>query len=521
VLFNSYPFIFIFLPLVLCGYFVLGRKYQMAAASFLALASLLFYGWWNPRYVPLLLISVAVNYACGTMAGRAVARDAMRTAFFATAAGIVFNLALLGFYKYANFFVDNANALAGVHWTIAKIVLPLGISFFTFTQIAFLVDTYKGIAREYNPIHYALFVTYFPHLIAGPILHHKEIMPQFAVSSNYRPRADNFSVGLTLFFIGLFKKVGIADGISAYVAPVFDAAANHDTLTFFDAWGGALSYTFQIYFDFSGYSDMAIGLSRLFGITFPENFNSPYKATSIVGFWRRWHITLSRFLRDYLYIPLGGNRHGPMRRYLNIIVTMLLGGLWHGAGWTFIVWGGLHGLYLAVNHAWRALLHAWGLDDRRSTRIGRTSSLVLTFTCVVVGWVIFRATSLDSAVVQLRAMAGLDGVILPKRLLTIVPSEWVPLVAQLGISFGPVGRFFTWPTQFIWISLAFAGCVLLPNSQELLAAYRPVLESTKIPNGRFRLAWSPSRAWCLFVAVIALVSLLSMNRISEFIYFQF
>ena len=266
---------------------------------------------------------------------------------------IAANLALLAYYKYAIFFVANAQRLIGHVGPLPEIVLPLGISFFTFTQIAFLVDAHRGLAREYSFTHYTLFVTYFPHLIAGPILHHREMMPQFDRRSTYTLDWDNVAVGLTMFIIGLFKKTVIADDMAAFASPAFDAAAGGTQLTLLEAWGAALAYTFQIYFDFSGYTDMALGASRMFGIVLPLNFRSPYKAANIIDFWRRWHITLSRFLRDYVYIPLGGNRKTVPRRYENLLLTMLVGGLWHGAGWTFVFWGALHGIYLVVNHGWR------------------------------------------------------------------------------------------------------------------------------------------------------------------------
>lgn len=521
MLFNSYTFLLLFLPAVLGGYFLLGRRHQLAAALFLAVASLFFYGWWNPKYVPMLLISVIVNYSAGISAARALARGSRGTAKFAVVAGIAFDLLLLGYYKYANFFVNNLDVLTGTHWMIGNIILPLGISFFTFTQIAFLADTYKGLAREYNFVYYTLFVTYFPHLIAGPILHHKEMMPQFAVAANYRPHATHFAVGFTIFFIGLFKKVCIADNIAIYVAPVFDAVARGEGVTFFDAWGGALSYTLQLYFDFSGYSDMAIGLSRLFGVTLPVNFNSPYKATNITEFWRRWHMTLSRFLRDYLYIPLGGNRHGSLRRYGNLLITMLLGGLWHGAGWTFVVWGGLHGAYLVVNHAWQALADRWRHDRPRPSRAAETLSLIVTFAGVVVGWVFFRAKSLDGAVLQLHAMAGLGGIVLPHGLAKMLPVHLIATMNAMGLRFGSIGQYFQWPSQAFWIAAPLAGCWLLPNTQQILAAYRPVLEAVQAFPGRISVKWAPTLRWAVVVAMMAIASLLSMNRVSEFLYFQF
>ena len=310
MLFNSYEFIFGFLPIVFLGFLWLASVSHFLAAGWLTLASLFFYGWWNPAYVGLLLGSIVFNFMIGVSIGRASGQGQRRRARWLLTAGVTGDLALLGYYKYADFFLRNVDALAGTHYAGLGIVLPLGISFFTFTQIAYLADAYQGKAREYRFVHYALFVTYFPHLIAGPVLHHKEMMPQFALASTYRLRWENIAVGLTIFMIGLFKKTVLADGIADYVGPVFSAHASGARLPILDAWGGALAYTFQLYFDFSGYSDMAIGLSRLFGVRLPLNFHSPYKAVNIIEFWRRWHMTLSRFLRDYLYFPLGGNRRG-------------------------------------------------------------------------------------------------------------------------------------------------------------------------------------------------------------------
>ncbi|MFH2135460.1 MAG: MBOAT family O-acyltransferase, partial [Pseudomonadota bacterium] len=323
---------------------------------------------------------------------------------------ITANLLLLAYYKYANFCLSSVNDLAGSSLSLGEIILPLGISFFTFTQIAFLVDTWQGKVKEYNFVHYVLFVTYFPHLIAGPVLHHKDMMPQFAHASTYRINWDNVATGLLLFTLGLCKKVLLADSLAPYATAIFDGAQHGLSTgilpTIYEAWSGALAYTLQIYFDFSGYTDMALGIALMFNIRLPINFNSPYKATSIIDFWRRWHITLSTFLRDYLYIPLGGNRKGKMRRYGNLLATMLLGGLWHGAGWTFVVWGALHGVYLTINHLWRELVSErylrWA-PGWLSTLTGGT----LTFIAVVAAWVVFRADNMPQAMVMLNAMFGI------------------------------------------------------------------------------------------------------------------
>ena len=285
MLFNSYFFIFVFLPATLTVFFALGRgREQRAAIAWLVAASLFFYGWWNPAYLGLIIASILFNFTIGAIVGGQRRLGVKKSAL---TFGIAANLSVLAYYKYAGFFLANLNAALGSVYSVGEIILPLGISFFTFTQIAFLVDAYRGEAREYKFLHYALFVTYFPHLIAGPVLHHKEIMPQFGHSSIYRFDALNFSAGLTYFVLGLFKKAVIADSIAGFATPVFAAAATGAPLSMLDAWGGALAYTFQLYFDFSGYSDMAIGLALMMGVRLPLNFDSPYKAVNIIDFWRR------------------------------------------------------------------------------------------------------------------------------------------------------------------------------------------------------------------------------------------
>ena len=492
MLFNTYVFIFGFLPIVLAGYFVIAGKSHKGAALWVGLASLVFYGWWNPKYVTLLLASIAVNFVIGRTIARA--REAGRLAHAKRwlVAGLAFDLGVLGFFKYANFFVENANVL-GAGLTLPAIVLPLGISFFTFTQITYLVDAYRGIAKEYSPIHYLLFVTYFPHLIAGPVLHHKEMMPQFADPAAYRWNWENIAVGLTIFFIGLAKKVGLADAIAVYVGPVFAKGANPGAL---EAWAGVLAYTLQIYFDFSGYSDMAIGLSRLFGVKLPLNFDSPYKAANIIEFWRRWHMTLSRFLRDYLYFPLGGNRLGVARRHVNLMATMVLGGLWHGAAWTFVVWGTLHGLFLVVNHFWRdrvAAPRGWGTG-----RAYRAGAWLITLTVVVVAWVFFRAPDFATAFDLLRAMFG-AGDAAPRSFRLAYHREQLYLTIAL-------------------LAIALAA----PNTQELMRRFEPALGPLRATAAR--LAWRPTLGWlaatCALVAwAVALTP--QGARVSEFLYFQF
>ena len=517
MLFNSFEFLFLFLPALLFVFYRVGRYSHRLAATWLTAGSLFFYGWWNPAYVGLLLGSVVFNYLIGHGLARGNDIGSSRRRRLLVL-GVVGDLALLGYYKYANFFVDNINATLGTGWGLAEIVLPLGISFFTFTQIAFLVDAARGEAKEFNFVHYSLFVTYFPHLIAGPILHHKEMMPQFGRGSTYRFNHEFLAVGLTTFALGLFKKVVLADGIAPYAAPVFSAAESGELLTLFQAWGGALAYTLQLYFDFSGYSDMAIGLSYMIGVRMPLNFNSPYKAVNITEFWRRWHMTLSRFLRDYLYVPLGGNRKGSARRYVNLMATMLLGGLWHGAGWTFVIWGALHGVYLVVHHAWQGFRRRLGHDLARSSFAGRLAGMSLTFLVVVVGWVFFRAQSLDGALSILVGMAGMNGISLPDAIALRLGrvGTWL---GESGVLYTPGGgRNFA--MTYVWILALLPIVFLAPNTQQIMRRFNPALN---VPDDMAdtRLAWSPARGWAVAMAVVTACGLLSLTRPSEFLYFQF
>jgi alginate O-acetyltransferase complex protein AlgI len=425
MLFNTPEFILGFLPLTLGGFFLAGRLIgPRAALVWLLAADLVFYGWWNPRYLPLLVGSVAVNYVIGqrivrlTQAGRPDAPrawlpDAARAWLIA---GVTFNLGLLGWFKYADFLLH----VAAPHAQALGIVLPLAISFFTFQQIMFLVDTFRaGTAGASQPepgaLPYAAFVCFFPHLIAGPIVRPSEILPQLEAPRLARPVAANLAAGLTIFLLGLGKKLVLADMFGSFADVGFAAASHGTVLTLIEAWYAVLAYALQIYFDFSGYSDMAIGLARMANVRFPLNFNSPYKARDIADFWRRWHMTLSRFLRDYLYIPLGGNRHGEARRLVNLMLTMLLGGLWHGAAWTFVAWGGLHGLYLIVHRLWGKL--GW--------RLPLPLAQALTLLAVVVAWVPFRADGMAATIGMLRGMAGLNGFALPR----MIVEAWSPLAA--------------------------------------------------------------------------------------------
>ena len=485
VLFNSFRFAILFLPLTFAGFFLIGRFDRRAAALFLGLASLVFFASWDLRYLPLLLGSITFNYLAGSTILRARDRRALVMMLFAVSC----NIMLLGIFKYTDFFIGNINWATDADLALWHIVLPLGISFYTFTQIAFLVDAYRGEVRDLSPANYLLFVTFFPHLIAGPILHHGQMMPQFARPEIYSPRSRAIAIGLAFFLLGMAKKVLLADTFAIWADPIFDRAETEASLTFAAAWVGALSYALQIYFDFSGYSDMAVGLAKLFNIDIPYNFNSPYKSASIIDFWRRWHMTLSAFLRDYVYFSLGGNRRGS--RYVNLLATMLIGGLWHGASWTFVFWGGLHGVYLVVNHVWQRVSHRFPSVPGASM-----FGIVLTLFCVVVAWVFFRALTFAGASRMLTAMVDLQ---------------------SMGSS-GGLGRDLTvalgFPEQpgrvLGWLALGLAICWLLPNSQQLVAK----------ANERFD-HWRWSLIGSAFVILLILLAINASRGESEFIYFNF
>jgi len=412
MLFNSLVFCLAFLPATLIGFFLAGRLAGPRAAKlWLIAASAVFYGWWNWRYLFLLGGLTIFNFVSAVQIDRYRLKSrpvAFKILFF----GVAGNLAVLGFFKYTNFFLDNLSALTGSEFNLVHIILPLGISFFTFQKIAYLVDSYHGKVDEFRFENFSLFVFFFPQLIAGPIVHHSEFIPQLRKPGFSAWNADYLALGLGIFVIGLFKKVIVADPCGIISDQVFAAVAKDGAPTFFEAWLGSLAYTFQIYFDFSGYTDMAVGLALMVGLKLPENFASPYRAGNIIEFWRRWHMTLSRFLRDYVYIPLGGNRHGEPRRNLNLMLTMLLGGLWHGANWTFVVWGGLHGLFLVVNHVWRRTVIAQNAVLSQLV-VYRACAGILTFLCVVVTWVFFRSQRFDAAYRMLKGMAGMNGFALP------------------------------------------------------------------------------------------------------------
>jgi alginate O-acetyltransferase complex protein AlgI len=528
MLFNSYGFIFLYMPTVLLGFFLLARVSHEFAAGWLAAASLFFYGYWNVAYVGLLLGSVVCNYAFGLWIAKAGVRHDKVGKKHLLIFAITANLLLLGYYKYANFFLSNINSVTGAHLSLGEIILPLGISFFTFTQIAFLVDTYQGKVKEYNFIHYTLFVTYFPHLIAGPVLHHKDMMPQFAHASTYRFNYENMAVGLTIFFIGLFKKVILADGIAQYVGPVFGAPAAGVHLTFIEAWGGSLCYTLQLYFDFSGYSDMAIGLSRMFGVILPLNFHSPYKSVNIIDFWQRWHISLTKYIKEYLYTPitLGFTRIGFGKpAFVEILCSLIIPtitiflilGLWHGASWNYVLFGGMHGVLLVINHLWRK--RGFWLKDKKSPSgfLIRALGWAATFFSVNLTFVMFRADSIMTATSIYKGIFGINGF--------VIPDAWLPKWGAFGQWLVTHGTAFGASNGLIgggainWIWILMLIVLLAPNTQQIMQHFKPALGVPAM--AATRLAWQPTLKAFALIWLMGFIAVINLNQQSAFLYFQF
>ena len=492
MLFSSYIYILLFLPVVVTGYFVLNRyRLILAGRAWLVLASLFFYSYGNPAYLPLLVASILFNYGLGTALKKATHPGRSRSAPFSPKAmllfGIAANLGLLGYFKYADFFITTFSALTGGEFNLLHLMLPLAISFFTFQQIAYLLDCHSLETKEYDFLNYCLFVSFFPQLIAGPIVRHRETMPQFTRLRNALPNWRNIAHGITIFFLGLFKKVIIADTFAVWADAGFDQLP---ALNFTQAWTVSLSYTLQLYYDFSGYTDMAIGSALLFNIRLPINFYSPYKALDIRDFWRRWHMTLSRWLRDYVYIPLGGSRQGTARTCVNLFITFLLCGLWHGAGWTFVLWGAMHGAAVVINRLWQKL----------GFRLPALPAWLLTFLFLNCSWVFFRAATFADAFKVLKGMFGLNGLVLPE--MVRLPFG---VLTPFGVRFeDDILTALNGDKLNMMVLVIFGlGAALARNSLQMAEKMKP------------------DARWALFVVFIAIYGLLGVSRISEFIYFQF
>lgn len=532
MLFNSAEFLFLFLPIALAGFYFIGNQNRGAALLWLTACSLVFYAVWRPLNVLLIAPSIAINYILARILLAWSEKHPARGRLVLIA-GIIFNLCFLGYFKYMNFFREVANDTFGAGFVMEAVVLPLGISFITFQKIAFLVDVHVGRVSEFRFRDYALFVLFFPQLIAGPIVHYREMMPQFATAT-CRFVARDTAVGLSLLVLGLFKKLVLADAIAPMVSPIYASAGSGVNPDLFTAWMAALGFTLQIYFDFSGYTDMAIGLARCFGIRLPANFNSPLKATGMIDYWSRWHMTLTRFLTAYLYNPVslavarrrmaaGKPAFSPRNPTLSgfiatlaapTLLTMLVSGIWHGAGYTFLVWGLLHGLLLCVNHAWRFL------------RKGRPSSPLwtwpLTFICVAVTMVIFRAPTLTVAGNILAGMAGLHHVALPAGIMDRLGSLGTAL-SGLGVARSVLtggGAFLTTTAVILGLTVI---VLALPNTMQLLAAEAPALGIAQPKPGTPppRWVWQPDTRWAIALSLLAAAAVLCLSAPSEFLYWKF
>jgi len=485
MLFNSYAFLFLFLPITLLIYFGLNKgKWMRLSIGWLILISLVYYGWFNPIYVSLIVGSLLFNFAIGTSLGRNGQTHFKRRCLLIM--GIFGDLLLLGYFKYADFFISTLNFLSHVQVPLLHVALPIGISFFTFTQIAYLVDAHRGETERYPLPIYALFVSFFPYLLAGPIVHHREMAAQYNQLDEKVLDYSNITGGLYLFFIGLFKKVVLADTLAGWASHGFDHAT---TLTLVEAWTASLSYTLQLYFDFSGYTDMALGSAQMFNIKLPINFNSPYRSLNIQDFWRRWHITLGRFIRDYIYVPLGGNRMSEVRTFVNLMVTFFLVGLWHGAGWTFIFWGSLHGGALVIHRLWKKF----------NITMPGFLAWFITFNFVNAAWVFFRARTFGDAMKVLKGMIGLTGVVLPEAL-----SGRLGGLQDYGVRFGRWMENIGGDDKTIFlIGVCLLVALIFRNSNEMTARFKP-----NFPH-------------LIFICIVAFMSILWLGSHSEFLYFRF
>jgi len=519
MLFNSYTFIFFFLPIVLLVFYKL--KHKTLSIYWLILSSFFFYAWWNTIYLMLLIGSIVFNYYLSKILHYYThnnGRHCYQTFFMFF--GIFSNLFLLGYFKYYNFFTNNINIVFDCKFRNHEIILPLAISFYTFQQIAFLVDSCKEESTKCSFKYYCLFISFFPQLIAGPIMRYFETVPQYQKKNFFAFNYSNVSIGISIFIIGLFKKIVLADGIAPYATSVFNAANNGETIFFIESWCGSLSYTFQLYFDFSGYSDMAIGLGRMFNIIFPVNFYSPYCTTNIIDFWKQWHITLSSFLRDYIYIPLGGNRKGNLKKYINIMLTMLIGGLWHGAGWTFIVWGGIHGIYICLNHLWRSSGITNNKYILKYISIYNFISFLITFLALNIAWIFFRSENILTAKEIMFGLLGINGINLPPGYLNFFGSY-----SEMLLNYGILFQSDILPSYINIIAwLVILTCItwMGPNTYEIFQYYKPALRLTF--NKTFYhlpIRWTPSLLWGMIISCIFTICIILLSSASEFLYFNF
>jgi alginate O-acetyltransferase complex protein AlgI len=543
MLFNSVEFLFVFLPATLSGFYLLGAISRTSALRWLIFVSLVFYAWWRPLNVLIIAPSIVVNFALARILLRLNGGEGPSRASKAVLLlGILLNVVFLGVFKYTDFIFGTINDVFGANLVLRHIILPLGISFITFQKIAFLIDVQAGRVRSFTFQDYCTFVLFFPQLIAGPIVHYREMMPQFHAAS-CRFDKEDVAVGLTLLFFGLFKKVIFADKIALLVTPIYDHAAAGGRTSLLLAWMAAIGFTLQIYFDFSGYTDMALGLARFFGIRLPPNFYSPLRASSIIDFWLRWHMTLTRFLTGYIYNPLVlwltrrrlakglpgfGARNATVGAFVSLlmfptVITMFVSGLWHGAGYGFIVWGLIHGFYLSVNHAWRAIAARLWPDRRSYNRVMKPAGLVLTFVSVTAAMVFFRAPTMTSAIDLVKGITGLNGIALPQALFDRLGPLTGTFHGVVGVIADP-GASQNFAKTAIWICGLMFIALACPNTLQILARYEPALgvkpQPTKLLLGR-TLEWRASLPWAIAVSAIAAIAAVSISGPSEFLYWQF
>jgi D-alanyl-lipoteichoic acid acyltransferase DltB (MBOAT superfamily) len=516
MLFNSYFFIYVFLPVVLIVFF---RFNNHLSKYWLIAASVFFYAYGNISYVCLFICSIVFNYSFSCLL--LFIKRHNRSPFIrqlTLVCGISSNLLVLGYFKYTNFIINNINYAFHTMYQCQSIVLPLAISFYTFQQIAYLIDMSKAPDRPQSFNQYCLFVSFFPQLIAGPIVRYHDTFHQFSKEQFTMFNSFNVSVGMTLFIIGLFKKVVLADSIGIYTTQIFEAAKTAKTIFFIESWCAALGYSFQLYFDFSGYSDMAIGLGRMFNIILPLNFYSPYRSLCMIDFWKRWHISLSLFFRDYLYIPMGGNRKGLFRKNVHLMITMLFVGLWHGAGWTFVIWGGLHGLYLIINHVWRFISNHYITSKWfKITSFNRFLSFTTTFCAIITAWVIFRSDTIAVAQKILSGMFAFNGMNLSPGFLFNLSMNYVSKMSIFLQSAVP----HTNKMIFFWIALLSFIIWLCPNTYEFLRQYHPSLHIESIDIKNQRLQWQPTFFWAFILSTMLLICIMLISSPTEFLYFNF
>lgn len=542
MLFNSHEFILAFLPVTVIVFYGIGQLSRVWALRWLILASLFFYAWWRPLNVLLIAPSILINFGLARALewlGRT--EEHSRASRAVLLLGIAFNVAFLGFFKYTDFVRGTINDVFGANLVLTHLILPLGISFITFQKIAFLIDVHAGRVKSFTLQDYSLFVLFFPQLVAGPIVHYREMMPQFQ-SAPCRFDSENVSVGLTLFSFGLFKKVVFADHLAPLVTQIYDQAAAGAHVSLLPSWMAALGFTLQIYFDFSGYTDMALGLARFFGIRLPQNFNSPLQASSIIDFWLRWHMTLTRFLTAYIYNPLtlvltrrraskGLSSIAGLKTTFGAFVyllmfptllTMFISGLWHGAGYGFIIWGLLHGIYLTINHAWRFVIPRYWHDRATRERVMQPVGRILTFVVVVASIIFFRATTVSSAIDLVQGLVGLNGIGLPRGLFDHLGSL-AGTLHNLGVIAEP------WESRdfaklAFWIFFLTVIALACPNTLQIMARYEPALGVKPRKPGVWveRLAeWNTSLPWAITVSVMAAIGTASLGGPSEFLYWQF